>query len=229
MKNGAAQSRLLLAVETLAIEKRPELERLKRGRIGLKRPDFIWHYLLQSFATMGRASGSKGLIQNQNNYRRVTYGALSKLTPGRRRKEVHEVCHVAKIRMPDIKAQYILDCFDYVKRMGGPEKAKEVLLRQPDREAKIKFLKGFPGIGPKYARNIMMDVYHKEFRDNIALDVRIKSISKLLGLTFTEADYSAHEGFYLEVAHLAGINGWELDRLLFNFGDEVKRKLAVAT
>ena len=49
--------------------------------------------------------------------------------------------------------------------MGGPERAKELLLAQPDRDAKIKFLKAFPGIGPKYARNIMMDVYHRQFRD----------------------------------------------------------------
>jgi hypothetical protein len=71
----------------------------------------------------------------------------------------------------------------------------------------------------------MMDVYHKEFRDNIALDVRIKSISKDLGLSFSDSDYMEHEKFYLDVAHSAGLNGWELDRLLFNFGDEVKRRL----
>jgi endonuclease III len=131
--------------------------------------------------------------------------------------------------MPDIKAEYILACFEYVGSMGGPESAKELLLAQPGRDAKIKFLRTFRGIGPKYARNIMMDVYHEEFRDNIALDVRIKSISKAIGLSFSESDYLEHEAFYLEVAHSAGLNGWELDRLLFNFGDEVKERLLISS
>jgi endonuclease III len=229
MKSQSAQKELLLAVRKIAIEKEWELRRMKRCRSGLRRPDFIWHYLLQSFATMGKASGAVGLIHNQENYRRVTYDALARLTPRKRREVVREVCRLAKVRMPDVKAQYILGCFDFVRHMGGPQKAKELLLAEPGRDAKIKFLRAFPGIGPKYARNIMMDVYHKEFRGSIALDVRIKSISKLLRLTFTDANYSAHESFYLEVAHMAGLNGWELDRLLFNFGDEVKKTLGSST
>ena len=50
-----------------------------------------------------------------------------------------------------------------------------------------------------------------------------ESISELLGLSF--ASYSAHEAFYLDVARQAGLNGWELDRLLYNFLDEVKSRL----
>jgi endonuclease III len=127
--------------------------------------------------------------------------------------------------MPDLKARYILECFQYVETLGGPEKAKNLLLAQPGREGKIHFLRTFPGIGPKYARNIMMDVYQGDFRDSIALDTRIKSISIALGLSFSDSDYLEHEAFYLEVAHAAGLNGWELDRLLFNFLDEVKQGL----
>jgi hypothetical protein len=73
----------------------------------------------------------------------------------------------------------------------------------------------------------MMDVYHEEFRDSIALDVRIKAISEALGLSF--ATYVEHESFYLAVARQAGLNGWELDRLLFNFRREVEAKLGVTT
>jgi hypothetical protein len=136
------------------------------------------------------------------------------------------VCHAAKIRMPDRKADYILRCFECVKRLGGPEAAKAQLLRQPGRDGKIRFLEAFPGIGPKYARNIMMDVYHEDFRDSIALDVRIKAISEALGLSF--ASYDEHEAFYIGVAEEAGINGWELDRLLFNFRRDVEFRLGVS-
>src|SRR3990172_3892297 len=225
MDKAAAKNRLVGVVRVLAAEKRAELERHKEGYSGLARPDFIWHYLLQSFSTMGRASGRHGLISNKDNYRRVTYAALAALTPEARAAQVRQVCRAAGIRMPDKKADYILGCFEHVARFGGPEAAKAKLLALAGREAKIAFLQTFPGIGPKYARNIMMDVYHEDFRDSIALDVRIKAISEVLGLSF--ASYAEHESFYLGVAQEAGLNGWELDRLLFNFRPEVESRLGV--
>jgi endonuclease III len=175
---------------------------------------------------MGRASGWHGLIGNQDNYHRVTYTSLAALTPEARAAQVKQVCRATGIRMPDKKADYILGCFEYVTRLGGPEAAKAKLLAQPGREAKIAFLQSFPGIGPKYARNIMMDVYHEDFRDSIALDVRIKAISEALGLSF--ASYADHERFYLDVAREVGLNGWELDRLLFNLRSEVESRLGVS-
>lgn len=225
MDTTAGRNQLVAVVRALAAEQRLELERLKQEASGLSRPDFVWHYLLQSFSTMGRASGWHGLMGNQDNYRSVTYPVLADLSPEARKQQVQQVCRVARIRMPDRKANFILACFDYVQQLGGPEKAKSRLLAENGRDAKIRFLRTFPGIGPKYARNIMMDVYHEDFRDSIALDVRILAISKKLGLLFPS--YPAHEEFYLGVAREAGINGWELDRLLFNFRPVVEARLGV--
>ena len=56
-----------------------------------------------------------------------------------------------------------------------------------------------------------------------AVDARIKAVSERLGVSF--GSYAAHEAFYLGVARLAGINGWELDRLLYNFRSEVESRL----
>lgn len=226
MDRATAKTRLLTVVRQLAAEKRAVLDKYKEDRAGLDRPDFIWHYLLQSFSTMGRAAGWHELIGNPDNYRQITFTALAALTPDDRAICVKQVCRAAGIRMPDKKARYILDCFEYVRQLGGPEAAKTKLLSQPDRKAKIAFLKTFPGIGPKYARNIMMDVYHTDFHDSIALDVRIKAISEALGLRFET--YEEHETFYVDVAHAAGLNGWELDRLLFNFRPEVETRLGVS-
>lgn len=52
-----AQNRLVAVIRRLAIEKRATLDRLKANYSDLARPDFLWHYLLQSFATMGRSAG----------------------------------------------------------------------------------------------------------------------------------------------------------------------------
>ena len=219
----ALHARLAAVAKALALEKRAMLTQLKAEHQQLARSDFLWHYLLQSFATMGRAAGWHGLIGNPCNYRKVCYDTLARLSPAARATQIEETCRAAKIRMPGIKARYLLNCFAQVKALGGPEAAKRRLLAQPGRDAKIEFLKSFSGIGDKYARNIMMDVYHEDFRDSIAVDARIKSLSATWGLSFST--YADHEAFYLSVASAAGLNGWELDRLLFNFKDEFLQRL----
>ncbi len=223
----AAKARLLPSVKEVYKQKRKIIKALKKEcKDGLKRDDFIWFYLLQSFGTMGGAAGAVGLM---NWYQEMTYESLSRLAPIRRRCRIEQICSDAHVRFPNRKANYILGCFDRIKKLGGPEAAKQQLLTQDGRDGKIAFNRQFPGIGPKYARNLMMDVYHLEFRDCIAIDARINSISRCLGLTFSATQYLEHETFYLTVAKKAKLNGWELDRLLFNFNDEVKRSLGCAT
>ena len=210
----------------LAKKYEEKLQQLKDGYKELERPDFIWHYLLQSFSTMGRAAGLHGLIDNKENYSKVTFEALEKVDQSQREQIVQSTCRDARIRMPNLKAKFILSCFEYINELGGLEKATEQLHAASGREGKIKFLMTFPGIGPKYARNIMMDVYHEDFRDSIAIDVRIKAISSALGISFN--NYAEHENFYVESAKLAGLNGWEMDRLLFNYRSEFESKIASA-
>ena len=219
----SAREKLIIAATTLARSKRNALNRMKGSVSQLERPDFLWHYLLQSFATMGRAAGWHGLIGNKRNYNALRYDVLAGLSATARKQQVTMVCRAAGIRMPDKKATFIQGCFDAVRDMGGPEAAKQQLLSRKGRDAKIRFLKALPGIGDKYARNIMMDVYHEDFRNCIAVDARIKSISELLGLSFV--GYEDHEAYYLDVARTVGLNGWELDRLMFNFLDEFKQLL----
>lgn len=197
--------------------------KLKSEHEHISRPDFIWHFLLQSFATMGNSHGWNGLIGNKENYNQVRFDELEKLTHEQRVLVVEDVCQKAKIRMPSKKADFILKCFERVTELGGLETAKQALLELKGRESKIQFLKLFHGIGPKYSRNIMMDVYHEDFRDSIAIDARIKGITEKLGLTFH--CYEDHEDFLLDVANRAGLNGWELDRLMYNFTDEFKHKI----
>jgi N-glycosylase/DNA lyase len=69
----------------------------------------------------------------------------------------------------------------------------------------------------EYARNIWMDIYHPDFRNTIAVDQRISRITEELGYRFK--NYEEHERFYQEVAQEAGLEAWELDRLLYNHRD----------
>jgi hypothetical protein len=204
-----------------------KLEELKQVHDDLVRPDFLWHYLLQSFSTMGRSAGWHGLIGNKENYNRVTYEAIEAVAMEGRGAHVEEVCRAAQIRMPGRKAEFIVKCFDQVRALGGLEAAKATLLQLQGREDKIAFLMQFHGIGKKYARNMMMDVYHEDFRDSIAIDVRIQAISKVLNLEFDS--YEDEEDFYLGAGRIAGLNGWEVDRLLYNFRSDFESELKASS
>jgi hypothetical protein len=91
-------------------------------------------------------------------------------------------------------------------------------------KAKIAFMKCFSGIGDKYARNVWMDIYHPDFYDNIAIDDRIKQITVAMGYRF--ATYLEHEQFFLGIAKESNLQGWELDRLLYNFKEDVLKALS---
>lgn len=202
---------------------RGRIEHMKQRESDLQRDDFVWHYLLQSFSTMGRSAGWFGLIGTPENYNAVRYEYLQSIPKKSRLAHLKKICRKAKVRMPDKKAGFIAACLSKLEAEGGYLQAKHHLLAQKGKDDKIKYLKSFPGIGEKYARNMMMDVYHPDFRDSIAVDSRIKSILDELGVNLRT--YTEQEIFLLDVAHFADLNGWELDRLMYGYLNEFLMEL----
>jgi hypothetical protein len=193
-------------------------QRKEEGERELERPDLVWRLLLQSFATWGGSRGWSGLMGTRENYDRVTFEALSRLDPETRLRELEEEFLAAGVRYARMKANLMAKNYDLVAEMGGPEEAKTLAFAQDGRAAKIAFMKRFHGVGDKYARNIWMDCYHPDFRDAVAVDERIKKVTEALGYSF--AGYDEHELFYRGVAVEAGLEPWEVDRLLYNHQDE---------
>jgi hypothetical protein len=72
-----------------------------------------------------------------------------------------------------------------------------------------------------------MDIYDPLFRESIAVDERIRSISVALGYRF--ANYADHEAFYCEIAREAKLEPWEVDRLLYQFRDDFLRAIGVSS
>ena len=194
---------------------RERLEELKTEQRNLNRTDFIWHYMLVSFSTMGNSRGYYGLIDNQANYREVTYDAIKMIEPEERLAHIQKILSKAKVRKADQKAPWVVENFNRIEKMGGLERVKESAFSSKGSRGKIHFLMQFAGIGNKYGRNIWMDVYHPDFHDHIAIDSRIENITEKMGYTFKT--YEQHESFYIEIAHEANLEGWELDRLLYNY------------
>jgi hypothetical protein len=223
MPNILLRNKLISLLRNLSIDKLERLENLKNTSEELNRYDIIWHLLLCSMSTMGNSRGHEGLIENQDNYSQVSYASLSKHPSGQRCKILQDTLKVAKVRMPLQKALWLNKNFEIIEKTGGIKKIKELAFAQKGMEAKIEFMKQFHGIGPKYARNVWMDIYHPDFYNNIAIDERIKKITKTLGYHFN--NYSEHEKFYLDIAKEANLQGWELDRLLYQFNNEFIEQL----
>jgi hypothetical protein len=203
---------------------RDRLDKLKaEGVRNQNRSDFIWHFLLQSFSTMGNSRGFAGLIENRDNYDCVTFDALAQVSPSERLSILQQTLKRAKVRMPLKKAQWLVQNFGIVQRLGGPLAVRDLAFKQAGTTAKIAFLKQFHGIGEKYARNVWMDIYHPDFRNTIAVDERIKRVSDELGVAIVE--YQQHERFYQGIATEAGLEPWEVDRLLYHFRDEFLKEL----
>ena len=170
---------------------------------------------------MGNSRQARGSCANRRSTIVGIRQAIADLTPKRRRKILSGTLAAAPVRMAERKADWLCANFDRIRRDGGPDVVKATLCACSGRDEKIAFLKTFQGIADKYARNILMDVYHREFRQSIAYDERLKKIAAALRLTFMR--YDDAEQFFLGVAHSAGLNGWESDRLLYNATDDILR------
>lgn len=215
MSKEIKRGKLISLLRNITPEMKRKLKELKRDCHEIKRNDFIWHALLASIATLGNERGYQGLIANEENYCRITFEAISKVPAKRRLNHIEKVLRVAKVRMPAQKARWLNENYELIVAQGGVEKVSEIALSLKGAEAKIRFLKTFQGIGDKYARNIWMDVFDKDFRDSMAIDLRINQITDALGYKFK--NYEEHEIFYQEIAREADLLTWEVDRLLYNY------------
>jgi hypothetical protein len=150
---------------------------------------------------------------------KVRYERLSALSSPTRGLALGDALREAGVRMPARKTEWLLENFERIEARGGPEAVKAQLEGFAGRRAKIAFLKSFRGIAEKQALNLMMAAYHPDFREAIAMDERIGKISERLGVEF--GGFADAEAFYLEAAHAAGLEGWELDRVLHHFSGEI--------
>ncbi len=149
MEAKGKRNQLVRAVKAIGKTKHKRLGELKRsGRRDLRRSDFVWHILLQSAATLGNSRGWGGLIGNATNYNRVTFEHLARLNRKALDGHLSQVLANGKVRMPQSKARNLARSFDLVQALGGLRAAKAAALRMPGREAKIAFMKLFPGPSP---------------------------------------------------------------------------------
>lgn len=207
----AALTKLTPAMKAYLRERKAEGRRLRR------REDLVWYLLLQSFATMGNSRGWAGLFETPGLAAQVSFPSLRRWPAPARRLRIEMILRKAKVRMPAQKAAWLAANFQSIEKAGGVKAVTRHALSPATREAKYWFMDEFEGIGPKYARNVWMDIYDPLFRDAVAIDERIKSVTAALDYSFKT--YEEHEAFYRQIAQDAQLEPWEMDRLLYGFKD----------
>jgi hypothetical protein len=219
-----AAKRLACVVRRVYDARRDELDKLKHyGAANWDQPDWIWEGLLGALSTMGNSAGFR-LVSDRQFHDRIRYAALECMAPNGRHDTLVETVRDAGVRWPNLKAKWLDENFMRIQSDGGPQAVKRKLEATPGRDGKLAFLDRFRGIGDKFARDMLMDVYHPDFRDSIALDIRVRKVTQALNLKFKK--YEDEEGFFLSAATCAGINGWEIDRVLYRFTKDILSALS---
>jgi len=120
----AGKARLLAALRTPVPAMRKKLRELKtRARARAESPTFVWDSLVQSFATMGNSRGWAGLVENEENARRVSYSVGGRYSPAKRLAHFDRVLRDAVVGMPAQKASLLVVNFHRIEGIGGLAKA----------------------------------------------------------------------------------------------------------
>lgn len=134
----AKREQLLTILRKMTPAIRQRLEEIKADGVAqADRHDYLWYFLLQSFSTMGNSRGYQGLMKVPERLAKVSFDALSPLTPKAREQVLAQTLAAAKVLI--------------VQQLGGLAGARAAAFAQPGTAAKIAFMKQFAGIGDKYA------------------------------------------------------------------------------
>jgi hypothetical protein len=205
----------------IQIDLRKELNLIKAQAVSeRKQKDLIWRKLCGVVATSGSVVHANEFMAMYDD--RLAFNRLPENRAARTRAIFQALVDAKVPRMRKQKAEGLSSNYDLVREMGGPEAATKLMLSQKGKEQKMKWITQFHGVGSKYSRDIWMDICDPDFDSSVALDARVKAFSERLGFDRNAKDL---EDGLLKFAKRCNLNGWELDRLIFNFGGLILRKI----
>lgn len=218
-RDNHARGRLVRVLANLPPDMHSMLElRTAQARLIAARTDVLWYLLLQSMSTLQSSAGHKRIFPDgREPLATVRWEALAGLSKAGRKAALGS--SFASVRMGERKADFLLENHRKIESMGGLAAATVLMQRLAGLDAKMNWVQQFDGIGKKYARNIWMDIRDKDFEQSIAVDSRLESVGRHIGMG--QGKYESKEAFFLAIAHDAGLSGWEADRLIYNFHDRL--------
>jgi hypothetical protein len=209
---------------------RERLDRLfEEGEQLRFQPGWAWYVFVQSFATNGGVRRWSAFI-DAGNAHLISWDALFKGDP--------DNVEAAAARLEALSHRFLappragrtrpalLTALRRFHEAGGPDAMAQTWMGHNRTGDLLNWLRTFPMIGQKYARNMCMDVSHPLILDHIALDHRIHTLCDLVEGAPPRTPYRLREEWLREVAAAPGINCWRLDRLMFGQYDEIRAALS---
>ena len=212
-------------IEHVWKQKSKELEQLACAAKGMRNdPEWFWTVLVTSFCTLGGSENHE--IKRKKYGDALKWNSVAKLSENSRATLFNDLPNP---RRRHIAAPALEFAFQYIHQAGGPKVAASRYEGLQTGKARIKFLHTFKGVGAKYSRNIPMDIYDEFVLDSAALDSRLNELLDMIDGVPAKSPYERRENYLRSVCAEAGLpNMWYLDRLLYNFNDEVKSRLLVS-
>lgn len=190
-----------------------------------ERAGWAWDVFVQSYATNGGVRVWNGFLA-EGGAELVRWDALFGDNPAdveAAAARLEALSHrFLTPRWADRTRPALLITFRRFHAVGGPERMARTWNGHNQPDSLLRWLKTFPMIGDKYARNMCMDVSLPLMLDHIALDHRIHALCDLVEGAPRRIPYRRREGWLRGIAGALGINGWYIDRLLFGRYEEIK-------
>jgi len=178
-----------------------------------KNLDLLWRSLCSVTATSGSSLNAESFMSRYD--KALRFDLLPKTRKAREKAILKELYEAGVPRMRAQKAHYLSENYVKVKSLGGPKKATKIMLSLKGKSEKQLWIRQFNGVGEKYSNDIWMNICDPDFVNAIALDSRVKNFAKKLGFDIKSR---ALEENLIRFAKECGLTGWELDRLIYNFG-----------
>ncbi|MAL84311.1 hypothetical protein IG389_07875 [Idiomarina abyssalis] len=205
-------------------QKSNELEQLAITAKGVRYdPEWFWTVLVTSFCTLGGSENHE--IKRKKYGNALRWSSIEKLPDNERSTLFNDLPNP---RRRHIAVPALESAFQCISEAGGPKVVASHYEALQTGKARMKYLRTFKGIGAKYSRNIPMDIYDEFVLDGAALDSRLNELLDMIDGVPTKSQYERRENYLRSVCAEAMLpNMWYLDRMLYNFNDEIRNNLTV--
>ncbi len=216
--------RFVSVIKTTWEHKEKELEQLACTAKGMRKDkEWFWTVLVTSFCTLGGSENHE--IKRKKYGEELRWDSVASLLQNKRADLFNDLPNPRRHHIAAPAFEY---AFQQIRQVGGPKEMASLYEKLKTGKERMKFLRTFKGIGAKYSRNIPMDIYDETVLDSAALDSRLNGLLDMIDGVPEKSKYKLREDYLRSVCTEAGLpNMWYLDRMLYNFYDEIKEELAV--
>lgn len=190
--------------------------------------DELWVRVLSQVVVAGNAAPGDTLRTSSAVKEKLAFRRLKKLSPPRRRKDIHGVLRAIGTRyvgesVKNRKVDAAMHNFDQLSEAGGPKRFFQYVAGLKSMGERIEYLaENLAFYKKKGCRDALIDL--QLAKDCMALDRRLSEILKCVGARVPGSLNKHYEEIEMEliekVAKPCGLSGGELDRVLFqNYGD----------